>query len=98
MSSRPDPLVRSSLREAILVTGIWFTAMVWSITVCYRMGYNRNVEDLKLVFGFPDWIFWGIVVPWCACTIASCLFSAYFFREGYLGEDRDDTDELGLGS
>ncbi|HQZ63816.1 MAG TPA: DUF997 family protein [Planctomycetaceae bacterium] len=97
MSRDQDPVVNSSLREAFVVIGVWMAAMGWSITVCYRMGYNRPVEDLKLVYGFPDWFFWGIVVPWCACTVISCLFSALLFRDGPLGEDVEDADDLGLG-
>ena len=97
MTRQQDPVVSSSLREAIVVISIWLIAMIWTISVCYSMGYNRPVEDLKLVYGFPDWIFWGIVVPWCTCTVVSCLFSALLFRDGALGEDVENTDDLGLG-
>ena len=97
MIRQQDPVVSSSLREAIVVISIWLIAMIWTISVCYSMGYNRPVEDLKLVYGFPDWIFWGIVVPWCTCTVVSCLFSALLFRDGALGEDVENTDDLGLG-
>jgi hypothetical protein len=92
VSRNPDPIIRSAWREAVVVSLVWLCAMIWTITVCYRMGYNRRIEDLKLVFGFPDWIFWGIVVPWCLSAVVSCLFSALFFRDGNLGEDRSDTD------
>ncbi len=92
-----DPLVHSSLREAMIVSSIWFSAMVWSITVCWTMGYGRTKDGLKLVFGFPDWIFWGIVVPWLTCTAVSWIFGAWFVRDGELGRDVEDADELGLG-
>jgi len=97
MPRQQDPVVSSSLREAIVVISVWLIAMIWTISVCYSMGYNRPVEDLKFVYGFPDWVFWGIVVPWCTCTVVSCLFSALLFREGALGEDVENTDDLGLG-
>ena len=92
-----DPLVRSSLREALMVSGIWFGAMVWSVSVCAWMGYGRSVEDLKLVLGFPDWIFWGIVVPWLSCTVISWIFGAWFVNDGELGKDVEAADDLGLG-
>ncbi len=97
MTRQQDPVVSSSFREAIVVIGIWLTAMTWTISVCYSMGYNRPVKDLKFVFGFPDWVFWGIVIPWCTCTVVSCLFSALLFRDDALGEDVENTDDLGLG-
>jgi hypothetical protein len=94
---RTDPLVHSSFREALLVSGIWFVAMIWSVSVCYIFGYHRSGEGLTLVLGFPDWVFWGIVVPWTTCTVVSCIFSALFVKDGDLGTDLQDTDELGLG-
>jgi hypothetical protein len=99
MTRQQDPVVNSSFREAIVVVSIWLIAMTWTITVCYRMGYGRPVEEVKknLVYGFPDWIFWGIVVPWCVCTVVSCFFSALLFRDGHLGEDVENADDLGLG-
>ena len=92
-----DPLVHSSFREALLVGGIWFVAMIWSISVCYFTGYDRQDGDLKLVLGFPDWVFWGIVVPWITCTVVSCVFGAVYVSDGNLGADLEDTDDLGLG-
>jgi hypothetical protein len=97
MTHKTDPLVHSSFREALLVTCIWLAAAIWSITVCYRMGYHRSGEDLKLVFGFPDWIFWGIVVPWVSSTVISIVFGLIFVRDGDLGKDVEDADDLGLG-
>ena len=97
MTRQQDPVVSSSFREALLVISFWLIAMIWTITVCYRMGYNRPVAELKFVYGFPDWVFWGIVVPWCSCTLVSCLFSAFLFRDGHLGEDVENADDLGLG-
>ena len=97
MTRKTDPLVQSSLREAFVVAGIWFSAAVWSISVSYSMGYHRKAEDLKLVLGFPDWVFWGIVVPWSTCTIVSITFGLLFVRDGELGKDVEDADDLGLG-
>lgn len=92
-----DPLVTSSLREAILVVLIWIVAATWSLTVSYQMGYQREPGDLNLIFGFPDWVFWGVVVPWLVFGALSWWFGSYFVRDGELGEDLDDIDELGLG-
>jgi hypothetical protein len=97
MTRQTDPLVHSSFREAILVTCIWLSAAIWSISVCYSRGYHLKSEDLKIVLGFPDWVFWGIVVPWTSCTVVSIVFGLIFFREGDLGKDLEDTDDLGLG-
>jgi uncharacterized protein DUF997 len=98
MSSQTDPVVRSGRREALMVVGIWLTALTYSVITCYTLGYNRPVSELKLVFGFPEWVFWGVLVPWVTCSVVSWVFGAMFVRDGHLGQDLEETeDELGLG-
>lgn len=69
------PLLASARREALMAMSIWFVATVWSVGFCYAYGYQRNPETLTYVLGFPDWVFWGLVVPWGACTIVSSIFA-----------------------
>jgi len=96
-SDRLDPLVRSAFREALVVSLIWLGAMVWSVGVSWWLGYGRSEAELRLVLGFPEWVFWGIVVPWVSCAVISWLFAVWFVRDGELGEDLEDADDLGLG-
>jgi hypothetical protein len=91
MSSAPeDSVLRSARREACVVFLIWLTAMIWSVSFCYARGYGRAAADIQLIFGFPDWVFWGIVVPWVTCTGISIWFGATFVRDEDLGEDVDE--------
>jgi len=89
MTDRPeDPVLTSARREALLVLAIWLTACVYSIGVCYRLGYGRDVATLTYIFGFPDWIFWGVVVPWTVCTGLSFVLSYFVIRDEDLGEEQ----------
>lgn len=98
MSDNTDPVVRTARREALLVVGLWLTALIYSVTTCYLLGYNRPVSELKLVLGFPKWVFWGVVVPWVLCAALSWVFGMVFVHDGHLGEELpEEADELGLG-
>ncbi|MCE9606282.1 MAG: DUF997 family protein [Planctomycetia bacterium] len=93
-----DPVVTSSRREAIWTLLIWCTALVYSVSYCYRYGYNRPLDKslagMKFYFGWPDWVFWGIVVPWLTCVVVSALFAFVFMRDGKLADDLDvDAEE-----
>jgi hypothetical protein len=93
-----DPVVRSGKREALVVLFTWLAAMAYTVTYCYLHGYNRTVESLTFVLGFPDWVFWGIVTPWSVCIVFSFYFGATFMRDEDLGEELpEQEDELGLG-
>ena len=93
-----DPVLRSARREAIVVLFTWLAAMGYTVTYCYLHGYDRPVESLTFVLGFPDWVFWGIVIPWAVCVVFSIYFGAAFMRDEDLGEELpEQEDELGLG-
>jgi hypothetical protein len=93
-----DPVLRSARREAIVVLCAWLAAMAYTVTYCYLHGYNRKIESLTFVLGFPDWVFWGIVVPWSLCIVFSFYFGATFMRDEDLGEELpEQEDDLGLG-
>jgi hypothetical protein len=80
-----DSLLISARREAVLVFTIWLLACVYSIGVCYWLGYNRDVQTLTYVVGFPDWVFWGIVLPWTVCTGLSFVLSYWLIADEDLG-------------
>ena len=80
------PLLKSSRREAIAALSIWLIVTIYCVGCCGNYGYGRDPQSLTFVFGFPDWIFWGIVVPWGVCTIISGLFAFCFMKD----EDLDN--------
>ncbi len=91
MNEKPeDPVLTSARREALLVFAIWLGACAYSISVCYRLGYGRDAATLTYIFGFPDWIFWGVVVPWTVCTALSLVLSSFVIRDDDLGEEQTE--------
>ena len=85
---REDPVLTSARREAWLVFAIWLASCVWSLGVSYRYGYGRDAATLTYVLGFPDWIFWGVIVPWTACTVACFVLAYYVITDEELGEEQ----------
>jgi len=83
-----DPVLTSARREALLVMGIWLVACVYSISVCYWLGYGRDVATLTFVLGFPDWIFWGVILPWAVCTGLSFVLSYFVITDEDLGAEQ----------
>jgi hypothetical protein len=87
-----DPLLRSSRREMWIATAMWLTAMVVTLTVSLNWGYGRDPATLTYVLGFPDWIFWGVIVPWVASTVLATLFSLGFMQDFPLGDAPGDNE------
>ena len=75
------PLIVSARREALVAVAFWFVVLVWSVGVCTAWGYGRDPKSLTFVLGFPDWVFWGLVAPWAACTAVSGWFAFAFMKD-----------------
>ena len=58
-------------------------------------GWNRAAESLQLPLslGIPDWVFFGVVVPWCLCIGLTFWFCLFFFVEDDLSADGSDDHE-----
>jgi hypothetical protein len=86
-----DPVLTSSRREALVVLAIWTAACAWSVGYCFAFGYEREPASLRYIAGVPDWIFWGVLVPWTVCTALSFWVSAYLIADQDLGAEQPET-------
>ena len=86
--------VRHARREAIFVALLWCAAAAYTIGYCALFGYGRSAKDLKFVLGIPDWVFWGIVVPWTVCLAIGCWFAWFFMTDEELGEEEEYESDL----
>lgn len=95
--TREHPLLKSARREALVVLIVWALTTTYCVTYCTWYGYaiparlagsgtatGRDPATLTFVLGFPDWIFWGIVLPWGVCTIVSTIFAFGFMSDADL--------------
>jgi hypothetical protein len=89
-----DPVLRSSRREAAVALGFFALTLVVTIAVCARFGYGRAPGSLTFVLGVPDWIFWGILVPWAGCLAFGTWFGFRFMRDEDLGSEAEGKDDL----
>ncbi|SKC84428.1 DUF997 family protein [Maledivibacter halophilus] len=51
-----------------------------SCLTSYFMGYGRDPKTLKLVFGFPDWVFWGVLIPWFSIVLFTTIYGLFIMK------------------
>lgn len=95
-SDRPDdPVYLHTRREALVILALWAAALAWVVPYCYYFGYY-NVDDLdsplKTVMGIPDWVFWGVLVPWIVCTLATIVLCVWFIQDDDLEPEPAETE------
>jgi hypothetical protein len=66
---------------------VWLACLLWSTIAAAIGGYGRDPDDIGLIAGFPDWVFWGIVAPWGLCLLFSVWFCFWFMADDDLGKD-----------
>jgi len=82
-----NTLLQGARREALVMLAWWLATLTYTVGYCYRNGYGRAIEDLTFVCGFPDWVFWGIVVPWVVCFLFSVWFAFFFMKDAPMDDD-----------
>jgi hypothetical protein len=88
-------LLRHARREGLLIMAVWAAALLWSVGFSYLSGYGRGADEVGLILGMPDWVFWGVVLPWALCLAFSVWFCFAYMADDDLGRDPDE--EAGHG-
>ena len=84
-----DPVYLHSLREAQVILSVFAIFGCVVLMVSFQLG-ARDVEDpgyLKLVFGLPHWIFWGVVLPWLAANLVTAWFCFGYMQNDELADE-----------
>lgn len=81
-----DPTFINTRREAIIIVLIWAACLAWCVPYCYLYGYNLPADELQTFWGFPTWVFWGILLPWVLASLFGIAFSLFWMTDDDLGE------------
>jgi hypothetical protein len=90
-----DPVYLQSRRELGVILVLFLTFFVWSVGVCYWLGYDPpgSAEGtVAMIWGMPTWVFWGILVPWLAVDVAAVWFCFFVMKDDDLGETHEGED------
>lgn len=85
--NRLDPVYVHARREALEIMASWAVAMVWTVGYCAAYGYGLEAEEIKLVWGIPAWVFWGVAVPWLVASAFTLYYSLVRMKKDSLGEE-----------
>lgn len=89
-----DPVFLHARREAVVIFGVWFVALLWSVPYCYYHGYVTEFDPatFETTLGIPSWLFYGILVPWLAADVFTLWFCFFYMEEDDLGEAHEGAD------
>jgi hypothetical protein len=83
----PDPVYVNSRREALVLLAIFAVALIYTIVVSSLLGYDRDPSEVVTYLGIPDWVMWGVFLPWTVCALVTVWFCFYFMADDPLEEE-----------
>ncbi|MCG3195897.1 MAG: hypothetical protein GHCLOJNM_00366 [bacterium] len=72
-----DPSYRRALHEAIFTLVVFIIPLAFTVIYCARTGYDRDPHTVGDYWGIPDWVFWGVFVPWTVCVGFTAWFTFF---------------------
>jgi hypothetical protein len=87
---KEQQLLRHARREGFLIMVIWAVALTWSVGSGYVLGYRRDPDEMALILGMPDWVFWSVVLPWGLALAFTAWFCFAFMADDDLGQDPEE--------
>lgn len=89
-ASDDDPVFLHSRREAVVTLILWGICAVYSLTCCYLTGYDRDPATIRTYLGVPDWVFFGVFLPWGLANVVAWWFSFRLMTDDDLGVEADE--------
>ena len=89
-TGKEQQLLANARREALIIMAVWLIALIWSVASGYLLGYHREPNQVRLLFGMPQWVFWSVVLPWGICLVFSFWFCFKHMADDDLGCDPDE--------
>lgn len=80
---------RHSLSELKLMLIVWLVFAAWCLGYCLTHAYQEIDGPVATTMGFPSWVFWGIFLPWMACTLTTIGFAGLGIADDALEPDKD---------
>jgi len=80
-----------------------FMIATWTCFALWTAGYNGLYakgdpgEPIRLVLGFPSWVFWGIALPWAVALSVTIWFALRYMQDTDLGVDAGGDDSASGG-
>ena len=80
--------ITQARREFVYILIAWTAFMAWVIGYAKWNAYPADPSAIRLVFGLPEWVLWGIAVPWITAT----TFTVWFALRVLQDHEQDTTD------
>ena len=91
-----EPIFLNARREALVTIAVWIIGLAWTVGCCSLTGYDVPADEMKVTFGMPNWIFWGVLVPWVLIILFTIWFGLLYIAEDELVQGQHEPEREGF--
>ncbi len=74
-----DPGFHQARREALQILILSGICMIWTVGYCGMFAYRTS--EVTFLWGIPQWVIFGIALPWLSATVYSLWFALIHMKE-----------------
>ncbi len=97
----PDQLAesfRQAQRELRFQLTTWAVFAAWVTGWCGANAFDARSADVTTTLGMPDWVLWGIAVPWVIAFAVTVWFATRVMQDTELVDDFASPDSTADGT
>lgn len=72
----------------------WVVFATWTITYVGRNGSLEPGESPRLVLGMPDWVVYGVGIPWILGIAVTVWFATFFMKDTNLDPEHEGSGDV----
>ncbi len=75
------------------MVGAWGFFAVWTLVSVSRKGTAEPGAPLELIWGMPEWVVFGILIPWALGLALTVWFALRFMKDTDLEATQENSSE-----
>jgi hypothetical protein len=82
---------RQSRKEFYFMVAAWCVFAIWTISYVGLKGGHQEGATLQLMWGMPEWVVFGILLPWVFALGLTVWFALRFMKDTDLDPNAGDS-------
>jgi len=76
-----DPRYKEATKQAMIAFGFWWFWVLVTLAIGLSITLTKPLGQMNLIFGFPDWVFYSLIVWQIVALILMVVVIKMFFKE-----------------
>ncbi|MEC5423316.1 YhdT family protein [Virgibacillus sp. C22-A2] len=90
---KEDKRFKQCNKEVLYTIGLFIFNIILVFGLAFSFGYNVEASEIKLIAGFPEWYFYGVIIATALLCVSTYIMVKLLFKDmsldAYIEEDEE---------